>query len=101
MPSYKREQIPKHFRSLEKAGDFWDTHDLTDYWDQTKDVSVSFRLKRTRHFLAIEPGLARELRAAAKARGVSPETIANLWLREMLGKVRAPLRRKATSRTAA
>ena len=101
MPSHKREQIPKHLPSLAKAGEFWDMHDLTDYWDQTEEVPVSFRLKRTRHFLAVEPGLARELRAAAEASGVSPETIANLWLREMLGRVRAPLRRKGTSRTAA
>ncbi len=101
MPRYKKDQIPKHFRSLEKAGEFWDTHDLADYWDQADEVPVSFRLERRRHFLAIEPRLARELRAAAEARGISPETIANLWLREMLGRVRAPVRRKATSRTAA
>jgi hypothetical protein len=101
MPRDKKERIPKHFRSLEQAGEFWDTHDLGDYWDQTETVGISFRLKRTRHFLAIEPDLARRLHAAAEARGVSPETIANLWLREMLGKGAVPPRRKSVSRTAA
>lgn len=97
----KKERIPKHFRSLEQAGEFWDTHDLGDYWDQTEEVATSFLLERKRHFLAIEPGLARRLLAAADARGVSPETIANLWLREMLGKARVTPKRKGTSRTAA
>ena len=101
MPRDKTERIPKHFRSLEEAGAFWDTHDLADYWDQTEEVPASFRLKRRRHLLAIEQGLARQLHAAAEARGVSPETIANLWLREMLGKARVPFRRKGASRTAA
>jgi hypothetical protein len=95
------DRIPKQFRTLEAAGEFWDTHDLADYWDHTEEVPMSFRVKRRRHFLAIEPGLARKLRAAAEARGVSPETIANLWLREMLGRARAPLRRRGGSRPAA
>lgn len=86
MPSDKKRQIPKHFRTLEEAGKFWDAHDLGDYWDQTEDAAMSFRLKRKRYLFSIEPGLARKLHAAAVARGISPETIANLWLREMLAK---------------
>lgn len=97
----EKDRIPKHFRTLEQAGKFWDTHDLGDYWDQTEEVAASFLLKRRRHFLAIEPGLARRLHAAAEARGVSPETIATLWLREMLGKARITPKRKGASRTAA
>lgn len=101
MPKNKKEPIPKHFRTLEAAGDFWDTHDLGEYWDQTEEATMSFRLKRKRHLLAIEPGLARRLHAAATARGVSQETIANLWLREMLAKVGVPRKRGAPPRTAA
>jgi len=86
MPRDKKGAIPKHFRTLEEAGEFWDTHDLGDYWGQTEELAMSFRLKRKRYLLSIEPGLARKLHAVAVARGVSPETIANLWLREMLAK---------------
>ena len=101
MPRNRKEPIPKHFRTMEEAGDFWDTHDLGEYWDQTEEASISFRLRRRRHLFAIEPGLARKIHAAAAARGVSPETIANLWLREMLAKEGVPRKRGATSRTAA
>ena len=65
----KRQPIPKHFSTLEEAGEFWDTHDLGDYWDQTEEVAMSFRLKRRRHLFAIEPGLARALHEAAAAAG--------------------------------
>ncbi len=101
MPKNKKEPIPKHFHTLEAAGDFWDTHDLGEYWDQTEEAAISFHLKRKRHLLAIEPGLARRLHAAAAARGVSPETIANLWLREMLARAGVPRKRGAPPRTAA
>ena len=43
MAKSKRESIPKHFRTPEEAGEFWDTHDLGDYWDQTEEVAMSFR----------------------------------------------------------
>jgi len=99
MSKSKREPIPKHFATLEEAGEFWDIHDLGDYWDQTEEVEMSFCLKRKRHLFAIEPGLARALHEAAAARGVSTETIAYLWLRERLAKEGTPHERKTTSRT--
>ncbi|MEK7335164.1 MAG: CopG family antitoxin [Candidatus Binatota bacterium] len=101
MPKNRKGFIPKHFRTLEAAGEFWDTHDLGDYWDQTEEVAMSFRLKRKRHLFSIEPALARKLHAAAASRGVSPETITNLWLREMLAKERVPRKRGTSSRSAA
>jgi hypothetical protein len=101
MEKNKKGLIPKSFRTLEQAGEFWDAHDLGDYWDQTEEVAMSFRLKRKRHLFSIEPALARALHAAAKSRGVSPETMANKWLREMLAKERALRKRGATPRTAA
>ena len=101
MEKYKKGPIPKRFRTLEQAGEFWDAHDLGDYWDQTEEVKMSFLLKRRRHLFGIEPQLARKLHAAAAARGVSPETIANLWLRERLAGERSPRKRGATSRSAA
>ncbi len=45
MSDRERISIPKHFSSLEETGEFWDTHDLGDYWDQTKEVEMSFRPK--------------------------------------------------------
>jgi hypothetical protein len=101
MPKNKREPIPKHFAMLEEAGAFWDTHDLGEYWDQTEEVAMTFHLKRRRHLLAIDPGLAQSLQTVAIARGVRLETIANLWLREMLAKEQPSRKRKALVRKAA
>ncbi|MGH7888810.1 MAG: CopG family antitoxin, partial [Candidatus Binatia bacterium] len=71
MPKSKTEALPKQFQSLDQAGEFWDTHDLADYWEQTEETSISFQLKRKRHLVSLSPAVARDLCAAAKARGVS------------------------------
>jgi hypothetical protein len=34
----KHDPIPKNFKSVEDASDFWDSHDLSDYLDSTKEV---------------------------------------------------------------
>jgi hypothetical protein len=36
----KRDPLPKEFGSLEEAGEFWDTHDSTDYEEYMKEVRV-------------------------------------------------------------
>lgn len=34
-------------RTLEEIAEFWDTHSLADYWDQTYEVEVEVRAPRT------------------------------------------------------
>ena len=33
-------------RSLEEIAEFWDTHSLADYWDQTHEVEFEVRATR-------------------------------------------------------
>ena len=42
----KIEPIPCEFKTIMEASDFWDTHDITDYWDGTKEVKLMASLKR-------------------------------------------------------
>jgi len=84
MAKYRKEPIPEHFQSAEEAGDFWDNHDLTDYWDQTRETDLKFGLKRRRYFIGIDPGIAKDLQHISEAEGISSETMANLWLQEKL-----------------
>jgi hypothetical protein len=80
----QREPLPDHFPSIEAAAEFWDTHDLTDYADLTAEIEVTMDLQRRRHLFALEPELAAQIAEAARRRGLSPETLINLWLSERL-----------------
>lgn len=77
----QRDPIPDSFPSIEAAAEFWDTHSLADYEDILVDVTDDhFDLVRT-HF-RVDSKLARKIGRIAKKRGISSETLVNLWLQE-------------------
>jgi hypothetical protein len=70
--------------SVEKVGDFWDSHGLADRWGQTQEALFELRATRRRR-VTIAPDLYAQVEAMAHRRGVSPETLINLWLSEHVG----------------
>ena len=70
-------------RTLEEIADFWDTHSLADYWDQTCEVEFEVRAKRRRR-VTLDPEVYAQVEGQARARGILPETLVNLWLSERL-----------------
>lgn len=80
----KRDSIPQHFKGIEEAAEFWDSHDLADYWDLTREVHFEVDIQRRSFLVALEPELAKKLAACAHAQGVSIETLINVWLAEKL-----------------
>jgi hypothetical protein len=42
-----RDPIPKHFKSVEEAAEFWDRHDLADYWDLTQEAHFEVDIQRS------------------------------------------------------
>ena len=71
-------------RSIEEMAEFWDTHDATDFNDQTYEVAMEFDLQTRGHYLAIDPDLVSRLREEAQTRGINVESLANLWLQEKM-----------------
>jgi predicted DNA binding CopG/RHH family protein len=63
---------------------FWDTHDLADFAEQTRPVAFEVDIKKRRFLVAVDPGILREVRNRAATRGLSPESLVNLWLKEKL-----------------
>jgi len=78
----KRDPIPKHFKSIEQAAEFWDSHDLADYWDLTRAAHFEVDIQRRVFLTALEPQLAKKLTHFARKQGVSTETLINVWLTE-------------------
>ena len=40
----KRDPMPPLDATPEEIGEFWDTHSLTDYWDETHEVEIQVNL---------------------------------------------------------
>jgi hypothetical protein len=89
----ERDPIPERFNSIEEAADFWDSHDLGDYWDLTKEVHFDTDIRRQVFLTALEPDLAKRLTDCAHQRGVSTQTLINVWLSEKLAETAREKRR--------
>jgi len=82
--------MSKGRRSLSKAksykeiGDFWDTHDLSDFWDHTKEVEFGVDIKSEIIYYSLDKKLAEKVQSIAQRRGVSADTLINLWVQEKL-----------------
>ena len=86
MPKSKREidPIPDHFNSIEEASDFWDTHSLADYWEQTKAAHFDVEIEEEPRYIVLEREVARQIDHLATQRKVPSEVIVNVWLKEKL-----------------
>ena len=66
--------------TLEKMGEFWDTHDFTDLDNlETPDVACQMACA-----IPIEVDLLSALEQHARLHGVHVETLVNLWLQQKL-----------------
>jgi hypothetical protein len=70
-------------QTLEEISNFWDEHSLADFWDQTHEVEFEVRAKR-RWRVTLEPEVYQRIEEQARARGIAPETLVNVWLIERL-----------------
>ncbi len=80
----KKDQLPEEFSSYEEAGNFWDTHDSTDYLKYMTPVEVDVRLDK-RHFeIEVDEEVVRALEERAISEHISASKLANELLRREL-----------------
>jgi len=70
--------------SYEEIGEFWDEHDTADYCGQTYPVEFKVNLQSEVIYYRIDNTLSEQLRSLARRRGISPETLLNLWVQDKL-----------------
>ncbi|HHY58729.1 MAG TPA: hypothetical protein GYA08_25225 [Chloroflexi bacterium] len=81
--NHNTDPIPEEFKTLADAADFWDTHSLSDYWEETQEVEIGVRASR-RQWVPLATHVASRALVQAQQEGVSLETLVNLWVAERL-----------------
>ncbi|PIU03356.1 hypothetical protein COT44_04005 [Candidatus Shapirobacteria bacterium CG08_land_8_20_14_0_20_39_18] len=82
----RKSRIPK-FKTIEEEAKFWDTHSLSDYWDEFKDVDIVFDLQKPKQetlILRLQKEVKNKLEKVAKSKGLSVSSLARIWLMEKL-----------------
>ena len=79
-----KEPIPQ-FASREEEANFWDTHDLADYWDEFKPVKVRFAKNLSEGItIRFDRETLTKLRDLAREQGIGPTTLARMWILQHL-----------------
>ena len=75
---------PSDIAYYKEEGEFWDTHDVTDFLEEAEEVSFDVKIKRRTNYFTLEQTLSQRLRELARQRGISAETLLNLWVQEKM-----------------
>jgi len=78
----KGESSISNAKSYKEIGEFWDIHDLSDFWDQTKRVKFEVDIESEITYYSLDKKLAEEVQVIAQKRGISADTLINLWVQE-------------------
>jgi hypothetical protein len=71
-------------KSYEEIGEFWNSHDLAENWNETTSAEFEVDLQSEQTYYAVDNRLSVRIREFAKKRGISPDTLLNLLLQEKL-----------------
>ena len=71
--------------SAKKIGEFWDSHDLGDYWSKTDEAKFDVELEDDIVYYSLEKALSDGIQVIAKQRGESAGSLLNRWVKEKIG----------------
>jgi len=71
-------------RSYAEIGEFWDKHDLSDYWSKTRKVKFDVVLEPEATYYPIAKDLSEKIQSQARKEGVSSYALVNSWLDQKL-----------------
>ena len=81
------DKIPQ-FKTEQEEADFWDSHDSTDFLDETEVVNVTFvdaRPSMKQISLRLDPSVIDQLKSLAVDKGIGYQTMIRMWVMERLG----------------
>lgn len=73
--------------SYKEEANWWDSHDFTEFWGETKGVEMIFELDKPRDeaiVLRVQKDLKEKLDKKARSMGLNLSTLARMWLMEKL-----------------
>ena len=73
------------FTNVEEEAAFWDTHDFTDFAEESTPVQVTVGQELAERLtLRLDRADREKLAKHAREKGIGPTTLARIWLKERL-----------------
>ena len=71
-------------QSYREVGEFWDSHDLAEYWDETREAEFEVEIESEVTYYALSRTLSEQIQSRTRREGVSADCLVNLWVEEKL-----------------
>ncbi len=81
------DKIPQ-FKTEQEEANFGDSHDSTDFFDETEAVNMTFidaRPAMKQISLRLDPSVIDQLKSVAVSKGIGYQTMIRMWVMERLG----------------
>jgi hypothetical protein len=85
MKENKPKRLPR-FRTTQQLVDFFDTHDMGDYWQALPEATFEVDIRKRKRFVAVDEKLMDKLVAVAKTKHTTSQKLVRTWLEEKLVK---------------
>lgn len=85
MGKSKPKSLPR-FKSTRELVEFFETHDMGEYWDLMPEAHFDIEIKGRTLLIAIDDEIAQKLTRIARSKRVSSGALVNSWLREKIRK---------------
>ncbi len=80
-------KTPK-FKSYQQEASFWDSHNVSDYFDRNNSVTLDFSKTQSKKesmlTVRLQPEMKVRLGSVAQDMGIQPSTLARMWITEKL-----------------
>ena len=83
MKKSKNKAVP-HFNSIDELTNYFDTHDMGEFYEQMPEADFEVDIKRRKYLFALDAEVARKLTEIAKSKKMTSEALANAWLIEKI-----------------
>lgn len=84
MAENRSKNVPS-FQSIDELVEFFETHDMGEYWDQMPQTSFDVHITKAKHYIAIDGELLGRIARIAKSEQLSAEELISIWLKEKVG----------------
>ena len=83
MKKNENKSMPQ-FNSLDELVDFFDTHDMGEFYEQMPKADFEVDIKKRKYLFALDAEVAKKLTEIAKLKQITSEALANIWLIEKI-----------------
>jgi len=80
-----KKEIPE-FKTIQEEAEFWDTHDSTDYFDESDEVHDIVFVRPEVPIIEVSRPLWAKLLTLSQRKHTTPNKIVIRWIREMLSR---------------